>query len=665
MPVCLNICIDSSIVDTSKKNALEKEFSSVCKPVLKFSYRNADFKLAFHFHGPQLEFYKKEHPEAIEIMRTLTDRKQLEILGGGYYDPLFPLLFPRDRTTQLDMLSYLVRETIGKRPRGMVLCASAWDASLVQCFSISGMEYVILDEALIPVQKHKFIPLIMSDKGKSIAILSAENSLKKNTSLPPNEFLDVILKAVEKANKTSEDYISSLDKIVTIQFSLQEFGFLFSNGWMQSLYSCVLERDDFYFGNPNNYLKSVSFKVPLYIPSGICAKIAQRAYTPYKSINEEKALSASIFDFLQVYPQANRLYSRLVYLCLLVNQKKGDKIRKKVARDKILEAQKGSAFIGFPNEAFLSFTDRQNSYKNLIEAEKIIREIEDFSEALLGFDYNGDGLNEYIFRMKGYFAVVDLKGGAIREFDVMQSGGNYADNLSRMAEFDGYDDDYERGLFIDHLFTDDEFNQYLKNKPVCSAVFSRSVYTEIKCAPQHKELEILAKSVFEQKQPVSLRKRYVATSSGMMIQYILKNESAAPLNAKFAVETSLAHIHFKTQDFEPYNLEIVVNGEKRNVVTTSSSTDLMQTGFYSNAECFLLTDSNNSISFLFEPNEPCNLSFVPIVFKRPESNEEMNPASMSFASTLFWDVKLPAGMEMEKTINFSFFSKRKKTKKHS
>ena len=191
------------------------------------------------------------------------------------------------------------------------------------------------------------------------------------------------------------------------------------------------------------------------------------------------------------------------------------------------------------------------------------------------------------------------------------------------------------------------------------------MYTETKCAPQHKELEILAKSVFGNKQPVSLRKRYIATSSGMMIQYILKNESAAPLNAKFAVETSLAHIHFKTQDFEPYNLEIVVNGEKQNIATTSSSADLMQTGFYSNAECFLLTDSNNSISFLFEPNEPCNLSFVPIVFKRPNSNGEINPASMSFASTLFWDVNLPAGMEMEKTINFSFFSKRKKTKKSS
>lgn len=121
----------------------------------------------------------------------------------------------------------------------------------------------------------------------------------------------------------------------------------------------------------------------------------------------------------------------------------------------------------------------------------------------------------------------------------------------------------------------------------------------------------------------------------------------------------------KRRILKPYNLEIIVGGEKQNVDTASSSVDLMERGFLSNVECFLLTDSDSSISFMFEPNEPCNLAFVPIVFKRPDANGEMSPASMSFVTTLFWDVNLPAGMEMEKTINFSLFSRHKKPKKHS
>ena len=40
---------------------------------------------------------------------------------------------------------------------------------------------------------------------------------------------------------------------------------------------------------------------------------------------------------------------------------------------------------------------------------------------------------------ENYFAVVSSKGGAVKEFDVMKSSGNYADNLSRIKEFDGCD----------------------------------------------------------------------------------------------------------------------------------------------------------------------------------------------------------------------------------
>ena len=111
------------------------------------------------------------------------------------------------------------------------------------------------------------------------------------------------------------------------------------------------------------------------------------------------------------------------------------KIRKKVARDKLWEAQNGNSFICTAEGAFVNSSFRQNSYKNLVEAEKIVRECNEFEESVSCFDYNGDGLNEYIIRMQNYFAAVNLLGGAIREFDLMQASGNYADNLSRVRRF--------------------------------------------------------------------------------------------------------------------------------------------------------------------------------------------------------------------------------------
>lgn len=64
---------------------------------------------------------------------------------------------------------------------------------------------------------------------------------------------------------------------------------------------------------------------------------------------------------------------------------------------------------------------------------------------------------------------------------------------------------------------------------------------------------------------------------------------------------------------------------------------------------------------MFEPNEECGLSFVPIVFSRPEyTTGELVPAGMTFANSIFWDINLEPGMETEKTINFSIFSQHKK-----
>ena len=50
-------------------------------------------------------------------------------------------------------------------------------------------------------------------------------------------------------------------------------------------------------------------------------------------------------------------------------------------------------------------------------------------------------------------------------------------------------------------------------------------------------------------------------------------------------------------------------------------------------------------------------------FKRPIFNsEEPVCVTMSFASSLIWDVEIEPGMEIEKTVNFSIMNVRKEKK---
>lgn len=662
-PISICFCLKSSRIGPSRADIFEKDYETVYKPITQFLSSHKNFKISFAFNGVQLEYLRKKHPEFLEIIKQLVAKKQIELIGGGYYDPAFPLLFPIDRNGQIELLTSEIRKLSGKRPRGISICASIWDYSLVSCFNICGMDYVFLDESLIPNDKLKFIPLIMSDKGKSISILPLFSSLNIDAESPCQTWLNEVLKKVQKSSKNLTERFVESKKGFSIQFTHEELKTLLNTGWLEHLNNAIEEKDSFIFNTPSAYLKSEPSKIPVYIPSGMSSEVGQWGTQAYKPVKMDKHYPVTIYDFFQIYPQSRALFDRMLYVSLLVNQSHGDKMRKNAAREKLWEAQNGDGFICTSKGAFVTSTYRQQAYKNLTAAEKLLRECGNFSETATTFDYNSDGLSEYVFRMQNYFSVISPLGGMIKELDILQNSGNFADNLNRVEEFEGVSDDYERGLFVDHLFDENEFSSYVTNKPAGNTIFSKILYSEIKFSESRRELQFCAQALFKGKQKVSLKKNYVLSSSGMMIQYIVKNESDSMLDAKFAVESSFAQTNFNAENFNAFKLEILSDGNKQEINTKVSSHEVNKSGKLSNVEGIWVTDTDNNISFMFEPNESCGLVFVPIVFNRPEyTTGELLPAGMTFANTMFWNVKLTPGMEMEKTINFSIFNMHKRKK---
>ena len=656
--------INFSSYDFNSSKQIENDYQKYLKPVLMFLCKNPSFHLSIAFNGTQLQYLRKKHLEFAKILQDLSNKNQIELYGNGFYNPVFPLIFPLDRTGQIDLFSSEVRLACGKRPRGMSLCASSWDSSLIGTLNSCSMEYVLLDESLIPSEKNVFVPLFMADKGKSLEIVPILNSLKPNKEISPKEFIANVQKKINSCvKKAQSSFIEQISEnyCVHIEFTPWEFRQLLDYQWFSSFLECLNENID--CKTSFQAKKSISERVPIYIPAGISREVSQWAHTPYKPYKSSQNNFKTIQDFLQTYPQSHALYNRMLFVSLLVNQCYGDKIRKKAAREKLWQAQNGAGFVCTSTGAFVNSTYRQNAYKFLSEAEKILRECNNFQESVSSFDYNIDGIKEYVCRMEKFFAVIALKGGAIREFDLMQNSGNYADNLNRISDFEGCSDDYERGLFVDHLFTDEEFSNYLENKPAGKGIFSRALYSEVKFSARHKEVLLSANANFKNRQKVVLKKKYIAFSSGIMIQYILKNESSTSLKAKFVVESSFAQTNFNATDFNAFNLEIISDGQKREIDTKSSSKLLNNDGTLFNVEEFQLTDTDNSISFVFTPNESCGLCFEPIIFKRPDYfTGALVPASMTFSNSMFWEVNLEPGMEMEKTINFSIFTQHKKNK---
>ena len=112
-----------------------------------------------------------------------------------------------------------------------------------------------------------------------------------------------------------------------------------------------------------------------------------------------------------------------------------------------------------------------------------------------------------------------------------------------------------------------------------------------------------------------------------------------------------------------YNLEIANDNSKININTQESALDLFKDDKLNNANVVRITDQKNGVSFCFEPNEDCSYCYNPVYFKRPIFNsEEPVCVTMSFVSSLIWNVEIEPGMEIEKTVNFSIMNVRKEKK---
>ena len=80
---------------------IEEVFEKAYEPLIGALERHPGVRLALHYTGPLLEWMAAERPESIARLRALVARDQVEILGGGLYEPILVALPEHDRRGQL------------------------------------------------------------------------------------------------------------------------------------------------------------------------------------------------------------------------------------------------------------------------------------------------------------------------------------------------------------------------------------------------------------------------------------------------------------------------------------------------------------------------------------------------------------------------------------
>lgn len=124
------------------KNAHDRSY----RPFIEFLLANPGFKCVLHYSGILLEWFEKNDYEILSGIYELISRNQVELLSGGFYEPIMSDIMMEDKVAQVRQLSEMLNRLFGIIPQGIWLAERVWEENYPTFISQTGLKYTILDD---------------------------------------------------------------------------------------------------------------------------------------------------------------------------------------------------------------------------------------------------------------------------------------------------------------------------------------------------------------------------------------------------------------------------------------------------------------------------------------------------------------------------------------
>jgi hypothetical protein len=491
----------------------EHIYAARLKPFIQTLNQFPKIPAVLHYSGTLLTWLETNHPELINILEGLIARKQVEILGGGFYEPMMPLLPNNDKIGQIELLTAYLRKKFGKRPQGCWIPREAWEQQLVGVLDVCGMNYTFLEES-------QFIAAGFSDAGLCAPCIS-ENQGKITVVFPLSARLREAF-AVQDAGQALERLIqgAATNTLITV---FPEQLFAGKDG----------ESAEAGYGRFFEGLSRFSGAVEFTTPAKYYKNLGQlhKAYFPG---NGER-------NFLIDCPEANDLYAKMMFTHGLINQLRGDKARKQDAREELWKAQGYTLFAPRTDSPEGSGIHRaplrKAVYKALLGAEKICRNQGKFTPSLLAFDFDFDGNPEYLFQDRNVNCYVTSAGASVFELDYLPKTWNYLDTFSG--------DRFRRTAFADQLSPPSySFKEARESRFEGVRFCGREKFKLLDMDRSHGwadfKLPALNTEAASYLERIEIEKQYLLKQDILRVGYTLINRGPTPVSFKFAPRIDLS-----------------------------------------------------------------------------------------------------------------------------
>ncbi|HXJ45408.1 MAG TPA: alpha-amylase/4-alpha-glucanotransferase domain-containing protein [Candidatus Dormibacteraeota bacterium] len=419
------------------EDVIEKCYQNAYSPFVRMLEKHPAIRVGLHYSGPLLTWIERNHPEYFAELRALVRRGQVEMIGGGFYEPILAVIPTEDQVEQVTRLAGYLEKHFGKRPSGAWLAERVWEPQMPSALAAAQVSYSLVDDyhfLSAGFEPHElFGAYVAEDRGKCVRLFPGLKALRY--LLPFGTVEDAMKFLRESAAIHPEGVAAMGDDMEKFGVWPGTFKHCYDDRWLENFFEALEANLDWLsLTPPGEYTESHTPLGRADLPTASYAEMTEWAFpTPvrrrYNAVQQEFSGRPEVAGFLhggswrgffRKYAEANLLHKKMLRAATRVAAMPVRKIASKQteelaeARDLLMRGQCNDAFWHGVFGGLYAPHLRTALWKNLIRAEWLAdRQVPGglLSRVEL-LDYDADGANELLFTSPECQALLKPSDGA-------------------------------------------------------------------------------------------------------------------------------------------------------------------------------------------------------------------------------------------------------------
>ena len=320
-------------------HVLEDAYEKAYLPFLKVLAAHPKLKLVLHYSGNLLVWLEKKHHEAIDMITALTQAGRVELLSGGFYEPVLCSLPEGDRVMQIREMTAYIKDTFGYTPRGMWLAERVWEPHMPKYISEAGIEYLPVDDYLFKLAGVDDRDLmgyhVTEENGFMVKVFPGSEELRY--SIPFKDVDNVMSYFKEVSMTVGSPLLTMADDGEKFGVWPETFSHCYKDGWLESFFSALEKNSDWIETTTFSKYQERFYPVGMvYLPAASYREMGEWALPPEGVLDYEYALNelkglfgdrAKNFlrggtwrSFFAKYPESNHIHKRMLQISRKVHK---------------------------------------------------------------------------------------------------------------------------------------------------------------------------------------------------------------------------------------------------------------------------------------------------------------------------------------------------------